>query len=212
MAKVWQFAVCALFAGALTGVAFTAFGGTRATPVEKQQSAREAQDPEARQSPIEQTEPSPIRAAVVAPTPVTSTNSGTETDSPPRANPHVAAPEPPEEERLAFANSAFEAESVDRAWASGSRQQIEQQTAAVRDPNAHVRQVDCRSTLCRVEIDVSGGGRTAEAYLRRLIRGNLLGGMAMATRTPADATGRVALTVFMAKPGTELPEPPSPAE
>ena len=113
---------------------------------------------------------------------------------------------PPETQRLAYATNVFERQTYDRTWADGARRGIEERLRTLTDPAARPGRIDCRSTLCRLDIAVSGGGESAERYLRRTIRGGIWQGEAMYTRTPPDAQDNVTLTMFMAKPGEALPE------
>jgi hypothetical protein len=116
-------------------------------------------------------------------------------------------PAPSESERLAHAEAAFEAQVYDKSWAQPSRRIVEERLALFPEPSAHPGPVKCRSTLCRLDVAVSGGTATAESYLTKLVRGRLWDGPAMFIRTVPDSDGRVTLTLFLAKEDSVLPEP-----
>ena len=126
------------------------------------------------------------------------------------AAPTAAAAEPPrtppDKQRIAYATNVYERQTYDRTWADGARRGIEERLRTLTDPAARPGRIDCRSTLCRLDISVSGGVENAESYLHRTIRGGIWQGEAMYTRTPPDAQGNVTLTMLMAKPGEALPE------
>lgn len=116
---------------------------------------------------------------------------------------------PSESERLAHAEAAFEAEVYDKSWAEPSRRIVEGHLAQFTESFARPGPVKCRSTLCRLDVAISGGTATAESYLAKLVRGRLWDGPAMFIRSAPDAAGEIKLTLFMAKEDTVLPEPSS---
>lgn len=109
---------------------------------------------------------------------------------------------PTQEERRVFASSVFEAQFVDRSWAIDARQSLESKLESVRDPAVKVSAIECRSTLCRFEIDAEEPSARQD-FMRKMIRANVGAGMAVPSSDQTDGS----IIVYIAREGTSLPEP-----
>jgi len=81
----------------------------------------------------------------------------------------VATPAPPERPRGEQIETRFSRERVDATWATATRSQLEGDLGRFATKDAGVRSVDCRASMCRVEVATAtraAGEQFAESWLR----------------------------------------------
>jgi hypothetical protein len=129
----------------------------------------------------------------------------------PKAKPESAnedtdeGPPPGEAEREAYARAVFDSEPVDINWARATQSDLTTRLGAINAPGAAVREVSCKSSLCRVSLRYEEAAK-GEAWLRTMIRANVFKGNGMATRGEADAAGGQDVAVYFAREGAPLPD------
>lgn len=126
------------------------------------------------------------------------------------ADEHVPPSHVTEEERRVFAESAFDSEPYDAAWARASSELLQQSMRSLLGASGRALAVECRSSLCRVDLEHETFDGQQEFLLQfrrsRVWRG---GGMAVSLE-PQDAPsdhGPVRLSMYLAREGRSLPEP-----
>lgn len=103
--------------------------------------------------------------------------------------------------------ASFQAESVDSGWASSAQREVRDTLASMLPASALVRGLDCRATLCRLEVDFS-----AEAEFREVMGSpgaliRLWSGPAVTHFEKDPARGTVTLVSYLVRPGHEMPVP-----
>jgi hypothetical protein len=104
--------------------------------------------------------------------------------------------------------AGFAAEKVDRAWAAEVRQDLRDRAAALLPSSSSLRDVDCRSSMCRMEMVVADAA-AAQRYIasafaspeHRIWNGSLF---VMPRQTNPDGT--VGVVMYLGREGTSLPE------
>lgn len=130
----------------------------------------------------------------------------------PKPQATAAEPEPPtEEERRVYASSVFDSQTFDAGWAPAAANELRTALGTVSLPGVRVRDVQCRSTLCRVEL--YGDDETSvEKSLKTYVRAAKWRGSGMAVRDEPDARGALTVTLYFTRgDGVPLPEPPADA-
>jgi hypothetical protein len=125
----------------------------------------------------------------------------------PAASPLLASP-PPRETAAASAATdngsqlmaRFASERIDAAWASETRSQLETDLGKVSGADASVRTVECRTSICRVEVAVANNDAGA-MFVQSWLRGRTFDGPGYVTQ--ADG----AMVMYLGRPGTELLSP-----
>jgi len=102
-------------------------------------------------------------------------------------------------------NAAYEAEIADQEWAVQTTSDIEGVIAGAAEFAATVVGLDCRATLCRIEIDAKDrpSSEVASELSREI---GAAQDQPMAGAYITDADGRTVL--FLVRDGYELPSPP----
>jgi len=117
----------------------------------------------------------------------------------------AAAEAPSEDERRSYAAVVFEGQAFDHGWATETRRSVQAKLDAIKDNDIRVGPIDCRSTLCRFEL-YSEGSASLQGYMRKMIRSDV--GAGMVVRGDASGPSAGAVTVYLARAGSPLPEVP----
>jgi hypothetical protein len=110
-----------------------------------------------------------------------------------------------EEERRVYASAIFDAEPVDTNWARATQRDLAGKLRELAGSSSRVQTVDCRNTLCRVELS-HDNGEASGGFLRSFMRSHAWSGNGMAVHGEPDPKGRVTLTLYLAREGAPLPE------
>lgn len=116
-------------------------------------------------------------------------------------------PGPTETERIAYADAVFEAQGYDREWASEATERLEHGLSQVQGASLTVEELECRSELCRIRFEPAEEAR-ARTFVADFLRGDTWRGAGMVTRDESAREGEAIVALFLARPGTELPEEP----
>ena len=130
--------------------------------------------------------PPPVLAAV-APAPQTPT-------------PDV--PVPSLEDQRVHLQAHFAAETVDSGWASAARQELNADLGRVTNGDVRLLDVECHSSLCRVELSVADTG-SGQMFLESWLHQRTWRGPGLAARLGAESDMRMVL--FLGRPHSDLP-------
>jgi hypothetical protein len=204
--RMVSLAVCGIswfgyYAGAWWKTAHLAVGQTAPAGTEERQNGSSYSTP----PPVGRS-PQTIAPALVAPA-ESSAGTALSKDNGPRENaaPRQAPVERTEEERRLYASAIFDAEPVDASWAGTTQRELAGKLRGLAGSSSSVQTVDCRNTLCRVEL-INDNRDVGGDLLRSFMRSNAWPGSGMAIRGEPDPKGRVALTLYLAREGAALPE------
>jgi hypothetical protein len=130
-------------------------------------------------------------------------------DQPVAAKPQEDEPEAPtDEERFTYAEGVFDSQTIDPAWSRDSSYKLSTAISTLDSAGVRVNPVQCRSSLCRVEIQAENRG-AGERFVRNLIRSAKWGEAGgMVVRSETNPTGAYTIHVYLARSGTSPPEPP----
>lgn len=112
---------------------------------------------------------------------------------------------PSDDERRTYAAAIFETESFDRGWAVDAQRTVQGKLDSIKQRDVAVSAIDCRSSLCRLELR-SDSSHSLQSYLRNMVRTNVGAGMAVPGKADKAAEGYT--TVYLVRPGHDLPEMP----
>ena len=115
---------------------------------------------------------------------------------------------PSTQDRQAFLELSFSSQAPDASWAENARDEIEAIVQPLTNQDTRLLSVDCRTTLCRVELvhsDVNAFHALAMATLNGGVRGWKGAVSGALLRTEADGSARSVM--YLAKQGTEMPVP-----
>jgi hypothetical protein len=147
-----------------------------------------------------------IAPALVAPAVSSAAATSVEDNAPREVHPRRQAPvERTEEERRVYASGVFDSEPVDTGWARATQRELTGKLRELVGGSSSVQAVDCKNTLCRVELD-NDNDKAGQDFLRSFMRSHAWAGNGMAIRGEPDSKGRVALTMYLAREGAALPE------
>ncbi|NTX14744.1 hypothetical protein HUA76_28530 [Myxococcus sp. CA056] len=105
----------------------------------------------------------------------------------------------------AHVERTFEHESSDSGWASEAQREIRENLSSHLPATASVRDLDCRATLCRLEVDFPVETDFQEAMGRPGAMARLWKGPSMA-RIDRDSTrGSVTVVGYLVRPGHPMP-------
>jgi len=108
--------------------------------------------------------------------------------------------------RIAFIEDSFAGESIDPAWASVVEGQIGQLAAEPRVAGSRITELQCRATLCRMEVEHDGAGEV-QRFLDDVV--TKIAEAPRATVQRFDEEGGLERSlVFLAKRGHSMPLPP----
>ncbi len=108
------------------------------------------------------------------------------------------------EQRMAKMEENLAEEAIDSAWSSATIDQVEAAFDSSELVDAQIIDLDCRKTLCRIEIDVDDPFLASEYQLSLSLKvGHLLPQTSMAISQ--DEEGRSSAILFMAREGYNLP-------
>jgi hypothetical protein len=104
--------------------------------------------------------------------------------------------------------AGFAAETVDREWAPDARRDLSNQVAALLPQASSVRDVDCRSSMCRVELVVASAA-VSDQFMRQAFLGPertvWRGGAFMEPAQP-NPDGSMGVVLYLAREGAGFPE------
>ena len=104
--------------------------------------------------------------------------------------------------------AGFAAENVDRAWAAEVRQDLREHVAALLPPSSSLGDVDCRSSMCRMEMvlpDVAAERRFSQrAFLSSESR--IWDGAVFVMPGQANPDGTLGVVWYLGRKGTRLPD------
>jgi hypothetical protein len=147
-----------------------------------------------------------IAPVLVAPAEGSAAAASVKDNAPHEVHPRRQAPvERTEEERRVYASAIFDAEPVDTSWARATQRELTGKLRELVGGSSSVQAVDCKNTLCRVELN-NDNDKAGQDFLRTFLRSHAWGGNGMAIRGEPDSKGRVALTMYLAREGAALPE------
>ena len=141
----------------------------------------------------------PSPPAVVAP-------SDEPDESPPPARP-AAAPFDSNAAR-AHVERTFEQESSDSGWASDAQREVRENLSTLLPSTASVRGLDCRATLCRLEVDFPLETDFREAMGRPGAMVRLWKGPSLALIERDSARGSVTVIGYLVRQGHPMPTVP----
>lgn len=105
----------------------------------------------------------------------------------------------------AHVERTFERESSDSGWASDAQREVRENVSTHLPTTASVRTMDCRATLCRLEVDFPVEADFQETMGRPGALSRLWKGPSMA-RIERDATrGSVTIIGYLVRPGHPMP-------
>ena len=110
------------------------------------------------------------------------------------------------EEVVAYSESAFRKESIDRAWAQPSEGRIAEKMRTVLKDPAQIRSVECRESFCRMEALVEEDA-SSRGFLEQMLDNDVWTGPVSVFPT-ISADGKVTVTAYLAREGRSLPTPP----
>jgi hypothetical protein len=125
-------------------------------------------------------------------------------DPVPQAEPE-GRPELTVAERRAQLQSRFAVQDIDPAWASAARQELAQDLVRFGGKDARVRDVECRSSLCRAELVLTSHD-AGSSFMESWLRQRAWAGPGFAANDAADPDGTPKMILFLARPGAELPQ------
>jgi hypothetical protein len=124
------------------------------------------------------------------------------------ADAEAGEPEPISgDEQLAHLDSTFVAQPVDQRWADAQRERTSALLTSLGSTPAEIVGVDCRGSLCRAQLTLADEGRY-NAFMQTLAASSELRAVGQETtvhRSPPGPDGRVAVSMYLTKEGTELP-------
>ena len=101
-------------------------------------------------------------------------------------------------DRRAQLQAQFAGQSVDASWAMQSRQQLRDDLGKYANADVRVRDIECRSSLCRIELASTNRAAT-QSVVEDWVRHRTWTGSGFAVQD-GDAT-----IVYVSKPGVDLP-------
>jgi hypothetical protein len=104
--------------------------------------------------------------------------------------------------------AGFAAETVDREWAPGARRDLSDHVAALLPQASSVRDVDCRSSMCRLELVVADAA-ASERFMRQAFASpatSVWSGGGFAEPAQANPDGSLAVVLYLAREGAAFPE------
>ncbi len=131
-----------------------------------------------------------------------------EEEAPPA--PRTRLPEP--EEMLAHLESSFQTEPANSDWAAKAQREVRDNLSALLPPEAIVRSLDCRASLCRLEVTY-----TDEAQYRQVMghpgaTSMLWKGASMTHIEKDPVRGGISAVSYLSHPERSLPLPPAAAQ
>jgi hypothetical protein len=107
----------------------------------------------------------------------------------------------------AAVEAGFAAETVDRSWAGDARQDLRSRVAAVLPSPASLRDVDCRSTMCRVEMVCADTTELRSFFDNAFLRtkDRVWNGATFAMPPQPNPDGSLGVVLYLAREGTSLP-------
>ncbi len=155
------------------------------------------------------TSPTAVSAAparvVVTPHPMTSPSSSV--PAPAIVTP-VVAPQPADDDLSPIAQShrmqdRFIAERTDATWARTAQLELHDDLGRFAGQDIQIQEVECRSTLCRVELAFARPD-LGMTFMQKWLAARTWTGPGVAENQPAPPDGPQRMVVFLGKPGTEL--------
>jgi hypothetical protein len=118
-----------------------------------------------------------------------------------------APPPPSVADQEAFLATTFSSQPTDGAWSRGASQQISDILRPLAGKNTSVVSVDCRSTLCRADLEHETDA-DFRAFMQSMFTGPGAGawkGAGGGGKVETGPDGRVKAVLYFAKEGTALP-------
>ena len=101
---------------------------------------------------------------------------------------------------------AFASETIDRFWAPDTTRELQDQLTALLPASSSLREVDCRSSLCRVEI-VHPDAEASNAFIQRTFmehKEQTWDGPGMVMPAQMNSDGTVVVAVYLGREGDSL--------
>jgi hypothetical protein len=101
---------------------------------------------------------------------------------------------------------AFTSEAIDRSWAPDARGELRQHLAALLPASSSLRDVDCRSSICRVEM-VHANAKESGAFVQKAFMGgkdSAWNGPGMVMPVQVNSDGTVAVAVYLGRDDDSL--------
>lgn len=131
-----------------------------------------------------------------------------EDDAPPaRERPPAAAFD--ESAMQAHVESLFQAESAESGWASEAQREVRDGISSLLPATASVRALDCRASLCRLEVSYSSEEEFRQVMGPPGVMGRLWRGPSMVHLEKDPSRGTVTAVSYLVRPGHPMPAPPS---
>lgn len=121
---------------------------------------------------------------------------------------HADEPEPiSPDEQLAHLDATFVSQVPDQTWAGAQRERTSALLGSLGSTASEIVGVECRGSLCRAQLTLADEERY-NALMHTMVASpefRTAGQQATVHRKPAGPDGRVAVSIFLTKEGTELP-------
>jgi len=117
----------------------------------------------------------------------------------------TAAPDPPvpsTDDQRVHLQARFAAETVDSAWAGAARQELSEDLGRVASSDVRLRDVECHSSLCRVELNLTSP-ESGNVFVESWLHQRAWRGPGFAAHVGAE--GDVRIVMFLGRPGSDLP-------
>lgn len=109
----------------------------------------------------------------------------------------------------AHVESLFQAESAESGWASEAQREVHDGISSLLPSTASVRALDCRASLCRLEVAYSSEEEFRQVMSPPGAMGRLWRGPSMVHLEKDPHRGTVTAVSYLVRPGYPMPPPPS---
>lgn len=116
--------------------------------------------------------------------------------------PAADAQGPSTKDQRVHLQARFAAETVDPAWATVARRELNDDLEHVASSDVRLRDVECHSSLCRVELNVTSS-ESGLAFMESWLHQRTWRGPGFAARLGEGGDAKMVL--FVGRPGAELP-------
>ncbi|MFP2923936.1 hypothetical protein ACLESO_01715 [Pyxidicoccus sp. 3LG] len=109
----------------------------------------------------------------------------------------------------AHVESLFQAESAESGWASEAQREVRDGISSLLPSTASVRALDCRASLCRLEVAYSSEEEFRQVMGPPGAMGRLWRGPSMVHLEKDPVRGTLTAVSYLVRPGHPMPTPPS---
>jgi cell division protein FtsB len=113
------------------------------------------------------------------------------------------APDPSVQRTMANLDASFESQVVDRNWAADAAATLREKASALLSQNSEIQSLECRSTMCKME-SIQADVKQYQDFTLEFAKSRAFPQLYL-TRTGETSDGRLVMTMYVAKEGTQLP-------